>query len=70
MEKKSTLMCSKCRLILLPALATFTYLNRVLHEEVLRCPKCGQVYLSEAFTKGKLREVETKMEDDFRSLNN
>lgn len=69
MEKKLTLQCSKCRVSPLPAHLALSYLNRTFHCEVLRCPNCGQVYLPEQFITGKVREVETRIEDDYRSFN-
>lgn len=69
MEKKSTLQCSKCHVTLTDTTVTFSYLGRSFHCQTPRCPRCGQVYLPETFISGKLSAVETKMEDDYRTLN-
>ncbi|MEG0829297.1 MAG: LIM domain-containing protein [Anaerovoracaceae bacterium] len=69
MERKPTLLCNKCQVPLTPSHLGFSYLNRYFHGEVLRCPECGQVFVSEEYAKGKIVDVETKIEDDFRTLN-
>lgn len=70
MGQKYNLLCNICNVQLQLTFAHFTYLDKWIHKEVLRCPKCGQIYLSESFTKEFCSKVETKMEDDFRTLNN
>lgn len=69
MDTKSTLQCSKCGVPPVSAHLALSYLDRTFHCEALRCPVCGQVYLPEEFTAGKMREVETRIEDDYRSVN-
>jgi uncharacterized protein with PIN domain len=63
MEKKSTLMCNKCRVPLEPIEVTFNYLERQFRHKVLRCPKCGQVYIPEELAKGRMAEVEKVLEE-------
>ena len=43
--------------------AQFSYLKRSFRHKVLRCPQCGQIYISEELARGRMREVETTLED-------
>lgn len=63
MEKKSTLICSKCNVELQEISANFVYLEKTLQHNVMRCPECGQVYLSEDLVRGRMREVEDSLEE-------
>ena len=63
MEKKSTLICNKCRVPLEPIKVNFSYLVKQFEHEVDRCPKCGQVYIPEELAKGRMAEVEKILED-------
>ncbi len=74
MEKKSTkfnkqtidntdLICDLCKIKMVMKEATFEYLGRTLKHKVLRCPSCGQVYVSEDLAKGRMSEVESLLED-------
>ena len=63
MEKKSTLICNKCRVPLEPIEVNFTYLGKQFHHKVDRCPKCGQVYIPEELAKGRMAGVEKALED-------
>lgn len=62
MEKESTLMCDRCKVDLKMADVHFSYLEHNFRHKVLRCPECGQVYLSEDLVK-RVKEVETTFED-------
>lgn len=62
MEKESTLMCDICNVDLEMADVHFSYLEHNFRHKVLRCPECGQVYLSEELVK-RVKEVETTFED-------
>lgn len=62
MEKGSTLMCNKCRVELKMADVHFSYLEHNFRHKVLRCPECGQVYLSEELV-ARVKEVEANFED-------
>ncbi|HZK02131.1 MAG TPA: hypothetical protein VFC96_04630 [Anaerovoracaceae bacterium] len=62
MEKKSKLICNKCKVDLTLADVHFSYLNHNFRHKVLRCPRCGQVHLSEELV-GRIKEVETAFED-------
>ena len=43
--------------------ANFAYLERKFRHKVQRCPSCGQVYLPEELVKGRMRQVETSLEE-------
>ncbi len=62
MEKKLTLICDKCKVNLTLANVHFSYLDHNFRHKVLRCPECGQVYLSEELV-AKMKEVEATFED-------
>lgn len=59
----STLVCSKCGVPLEPIKVNFKYLGKQFEHAVDRCPKCGQVYISEKLAKGRMAEVEKILED-------
>ena len=57
------LLCRKCLLVMEPAETYFEYLDHGFHTKLLRCPKCGEVYIPEDLVRGKMAEVEQNMED-------
>lgn len=57
------LKCGKCGVPLEPMEAHFKYLKRQFKYTVPRCPKCGFVYISEDLANGRIKEVETVLED-------
>jgi uncharacterized protein with PIN domain len=57
------MICDKCKIPLEKARTNFKYLNHEMHADVLRCPACGQVYLSEEMVKQRIVKVETSLED-------
>ncbi|MGI6721370.1 MAG: DVU_1557 family redox protein [Anaerovoracaceae bacterium] len=63
MEKKPTLICNKCQVPLEEIEAHFKYLDRQFRHPVMRCPRCGQVYIPEDLAKGRMAEVEKILED-------
>jgi ribosomal protein S27AE len=62
-EPDKRLVCARCGVPLEPAKAQFAYLGHKFHTEVPRCPKCGQVFISEELARGRMAEVETSLED-------
>lgn len=63
MEKKEKLICDKCQVEMEELEAQFTYLKRSFRHKVERCPKCGQVCLSEEIVDGRMSEVEALVEE-------
>ena len=57
------LRCSRCGCGLEPADVRFTYLGSRFALEALRCPECGQVFISEALTDGRIHATESFLED-------
>jgi hypothetical protein len=57
------IMCDKCKLPLEKAKTSFRYLNHELHADILKCPSCGQVFVSEEMVKDKIQKVEMSLED-------
>lgn len=58
-----TIVCTKCNVPMEPIEVTFKYLKRSFRHKVLRCPKCGQVYVPEDLAKGRMAEVEAALEE-------
>jgi hypothetical protein len=41
----------------------FSYLGQTVAHEVLACPRCGKVFISQELAEGKMAEVEEQLED-------
>ncbi|NLF79584.1 MAG: hypothetical protein GX572_00160 [Clostridia bacterium] len=63
MAEKQLLICDKCQVALEISGVHFSYLNHSFQAQVPRCPNCGQVYLTEDFVTGRMRQVEWELED-------
>ena len=63
MEEKRTLTCYRCNVDLKAQKTYFEYLVHSFNADVLRCPECGEVYISEGLAKGRIAEVEMQLED-------
>lgn len=63
MDGKKKLKCFKCKLEMVPERTDFTYLGQAFFTDILRCPKCGQVYIPEEFAKDRIAKVEEQLED-------
>ncbi|SMC46160.1 DVU_1557 family redox protein [Sporomusa malonica] len=57
------MICCKCLKELKPCKTYFKYLGNSFFTDVLKCPECGQVYISETLAKGRMAEVEMQLED-------
>ncbi len=55
--------CGKCGIELAKKKTSFSYLGHTFAHEVLRCPKCGKVFISKELAEGKMSEVESQLED-------
>lgn len=55
--------CFKCDRIMEEKKTTFTYLGHEVTYPVLRCPGCGQAFISEELVNGKIHEVEVLLEE-------
>ena len=63
MEEKQTLICDRCKVEMNLTEAQFSYLGQSLRHKVLRCPECGQVYLSEELVDGRMKKLEGDLEE-------
>lgn len=57
------LRCSRCSCPLELTDVHVTYLNRHFSHKVPRCPKCGQVYITEELAEGKMAQLEKSLEE-------
>ncbi len=55
--------CAKCDVELELQKVVMTYLKSTFPTRILRCPVCGQSYLSEDLVLGKAAEVERVLEE-------
>lgn len=63
LQNENDLFCVKCQIGLEQSNVTFSYLGHHFSAEVLRCPICGQLYLSEDMVRGKIAQVEELLEE-------
>ena len=57
------LICNLCQCPLEIKRVDFEYVGHTFFADAPRCPRCGQVYLSEELVKGRVAEVEMELED-------
>lgn len=57
------IICGKCQLPLAKAKTKLMYQGVKFEAELLRCPKCGQVFVPEDLALGKMHELEITLED-------
>ncbi|QQE80589.1 DVU_1557 family redox protein [Alicyclobacillus sp. SO9] len=55
--------CEKCDSQLEPGQVTVSYLGSSFPVELLRCPQCGFVLITEQLALGKMLQVEKTLED-------
>ncbi len=55
--------CQACQRPLAPGTVVITYLGSEFTVELMRCPGCGMVLVSEELALGKMLEVERLLED-------
>lgn len=61
--ERAGMLCGKCNVPLVTEKTELWYQKQSMSANLLRCPKCGQVYISEELVKGKMFEVEKALED-------
>ncbi len=59
----TTWWCGKCDVGLETGKVSISYLGSMFPVDLLRCPKCGQVFVPEELVLGKMSEVEKLLED-------
>lgn len=57
------LYCALCHVKLQPRKLNLDYLGHRVTHEFYCCPVCGQPYIPEEIVSGRMREVETMLED-------
>jgi hypothetical protein len=62
-ETGNQMICYKCQCELQNQKVDFHYLGHYFSNDMLVCPICGQVFVSEVLAKGKMAEVEMLLED-------
>lgn len=60
---REKIKCAKCDILLEPGRVELTYLGNTFPTVLLKCPKCGQIFIPETVVKGKILEVEMTLED-------
>jgi hypothetical protein len=55
--------CGICQVELTPKKTVFSCLGHNVSHEVLSCPQCGKIFISEELAEGKMAEVEQQLED-------
>jgi len=60
-EKK--IICDLCKIEMILSKVDLLYQDQKMNADLLKCPKCGQVYISEELVKNKMREVESNLEE-------
>lgn len=56
-------MCDKCQKALVSQKVKVRYLEGNFEVELLKCPTCNMVFISEDLALGKILEVEKSLED-------
>ncbi len=56
-------ICDKCKEKLLLSKIEVTYLGRNFNVDLMKCPQCNNVFISEELAMGKMLEVEKGLED-------
>jgi ribosomal protein S27AE len=54
--------CGRCDITLIEQKGEVSYLYNEIPIDLLVCPKCGQVLILEELAKGKILEIERKLE--------
>jgi Zn-finger nucleic acid-binding protein len=62
-EHDMSWICDKCKEKLVKSKVNVTYLGGHFEVELLKCPKCNNVFIGEDLALGKMLEVEKGLED-------
>ena len=62
-DKTTVWMCDKCQKALVAQKVKVRYLEGNFEVELLKCPECNMVFISEDLALGKILEVEKSLED-------
>lgn len=61
--ENGAIYCACCKVQLQPQKRNLDYLGHRVTHEFLCCPVCGELYIPEELVSGRMREVETMLED-------
>ena len=62
-NESEKIKCEKCGVYLEPIKAEAVYLGFRFPVELPGCPVCGRLFVPEALAKGRIAELETKLEE-------
>ena len=62
-SEKTVLLCTECDLPLEVGKVNVSYLGGTFPVDLLRCPRCGTVFVPEELALGKMADVEKLLED-------
>jgi len=57
------LICVRCEVALVEEKTELRYLGHSVSVKTMKCPRCGQVWLSEELVKGQIKEAEMALDD-------
>lgn len=63
MALENQMKCNKCNCLLKPASVKFSYLDSIFSLGALRCPKCGNILITEKLADGRIHSTENFLED-------
>ncbi len=63
MNENERFLCCLCDVEMEARKTTLNYLGHAFSTSLLRCPRCGQVYIPEELASGKMAEVEMQLEE-------
>lgn len=63
LSEDRVLICAKCDVPLEEGKVQIAYLGSMFPVDLLKCPRCGQVFIPENLALGKMSEVEKLLED-------
>ena len=62
-EKTSAWICDKCKEKMTLSKTKLTYLSGNFEIDLMKCPRCQNVFIGEELALGKMLEVEKTLED-------
>ena len=62
-DSDTNIICTRCNRALIKAKVKLSYLDMKFENELLKCPECNQVFITEDLAMGKMLEVERALEE-------